>query len=60
MPNGIVIDIYGADAYISLQDGTNICVGIAQLPSNVKVGSSVNIGICSTQMTNHNINTLVL
>lgn len=60
MPNGVVIDIYGAEAYISLQDGTNICIGIAQLPSNITIGSTVSIGIGSTQMTNHNINSIIL
>jgi hypothetical protein len=57
---GIVIDVYGAEAFISMEDGTNICVGIAHLPSKVNTGSTVNIGSNSTQMVNHNVNQLIL
>ncbi|MCM8710700.1 hypothetical protein M2651_06620 [Clostridium sp. SYSU_GA19001] len=52
---GVVIDIYQAEAYVSLQDGRNICVGLAHLPSNIKTGTSINIPMDSTSMTNHKI-----
>jgi hypothetical protein len=56
----LVIDVYEAEAYLSLQDGTNICVGLAHLPSNVKAGSTVNVQVSSTQMINHKSSSLIL
>lgn len=51
----VVIDIYEAEAYVSLQDGRNLCVGLAHLPSNIKTGAAINIPIDTTTMTNHRI-----
>jgi hypothetical protein len=51
----VVIDVFNSEAYVSLQDGTNICVGIAHLPSNIKSGATVNINMNIIQMTNHKV-----
>ncbi len=56
----VVIDVYDAEAYLSLQDGSNICVGLAHLPSNVKAGSTVSVHVSSMQMLNHKSNSLIL
>lgn len=56
----VVIDVYEAEAYLSLQDGSNICVGLAHLPSNIKAGSTVNIQTSSMQMINHKASSLIL
>jgi hypothetical protein len=56
----VVIDVYEAEAYLSLQDGSNICVGLAHLPSSIKAGSTVNIGASSMQMINHKASSLIL
>jgi hypothetical protein len=50
---GIVIDLYSSEAYIAMPDGINISVGLAHLPSNIKIGSKVNISANSMQMINH-------
>ena len=51
----IVIDVYDAEAYVALEDGTNACIGLAHMPANVKVGSKVNISVNTMTMTNHKI-----
>jgi hypothetical protein len=57
----IVIDVYDSEAYLSLQDGRCICVGLAHLPSNIKTGSNVNIHVDAAQnMINHKLNFSVL
>lgn len=57
---GIAIDVYEAEAFVSMEDGTNICVSVARLPSNIKSGSSVTLQNSSIQATNHRINGLTL
>jgi hypothetical protein len=54
----VVIDVYESEAYLALQDGMNICVGLAHLPSNIKAGSRVNVN--SSQMINHKSSSLIL
>lgn len=56
----IVIDVYEAEAYLSLQDGSNICMGLSHLPSNIKSGSKVNITTSLLQMTNHKSSSFIL
>jgi hypothetical protein len=56
----VVIDVNQAEAYLSLQDGSNICMGLCHLPSNVKAGSTVNINASSMQMINHKSSSLIL
>jgi hypothetical protein len=56
----VVIDVYESEAYLSLQDGSNICVGLAHLPASIKAGSTVNIGSSSVQMINHKMSSLIL
>ncbi|MCM0649488.1 hypothetical protein NBE98_14065 [Clostridium swellfunianum] len=56
----VVIDVYASEAFLSLQDGTNICVGLAHLPSSIKAGSTVNINVNSLQMTSHKVSPLIL
>jgi hypothetical protein len=56
----VVIDVYEAEAYLSLQDGSNVCMGLAHLPSNIKAGSTVNVNASSLQMINHKSSSLIL
>lgn len=56
----VVIDVYAAEAYVALEDGTNVCVGLAHMPSNVKSGSRINISPDSVTMTNHKVNVGIL
>ena len=58
--HGIVIDLYSSEAYIAMPDGINISVGLAHLPSNIKIGSKVNVSSASMQMTNHKIGDILL
>jgi hypothetical protein len=56
----VVIDINEAEAYLSLQDGCNICMGLCHLPSSIKAGSTVNINASSMQMINHKSSSIIL
>lgn len=56
----VVIDVFEAEAYLSLQDGSNICVGLTHLPSSLKAGSTINLQIGSTQMLNQKSGSLIL
>lgn len=49
----IVIDVYDADVFVALEDGTNACVGLAHMPSNIKAGNKVNISLNTISMINH-------
>jgi hypothetical protein len=51
----VVIDVFDSEAYVSLQDGTNMCIGLAHLPSNIRTGTTINISISTTQMINHKV-----
>lgn len=57
---GIVIEVFAAEAYVSLPDGRNICVGLAHLPSNVKAGTAINFEPSKLQMINHNIGQIII
>jgi hypothetical protein len=57
---GTVIDVYNSEAYIALQDGRNICVGLAHLPSRVKAGSTINFEPSALQMINHTIGQIII
>lgn len=55
---GFVLDKNEAEAYVSLPDGTNICIGVSQLSPNTKCGSTVNLQGNTSKRTNHNISSL--
>lgn len=57
---GVVIEVFSAEAYISLPDGRNICVSLAHLPSNVKAGSTINFEPSKLQMVNHTIGQIII
>lgn len=56
----VVIDVYESEAYLSLQDGSNICVGLTHLPSNIKAGTKISIQPGGPQMINHKLSSLIL
>ncbi|MFL0266584.1 hypothetical protein [Candidatus Clostridium radicumherbarum] len=58
--HGIVIEVFSTEAYVSLPDGRNICVGLAHLPSNVKAGSTINFEPSKLQMVNHTIGQIII
>lgn len=57
---GIVIEVFNAEAFVSLPDGRNICVGLAHLPSNVKAGSTISFEPSKIQMINHTIGQIII
>lgn len=57
---GVVIEIFNSEAYVSLPDGRNICVGLAHLPSNVKAGSSISFDLNTLMMINHTIGQIII
>lgn len=42
---GKVIDINNTDAFIELMDGTTIDISINRIPSNSKVGDTINVSM---------------
>lgn len=57
---GLVIDINNSEAYVSMPDGMNICVGLAHLPSNTKAGSQVGIPSNTITRINHKLTNQIL
>ncbi|AYD39138.1 hypothetical protein D4Z93_00585 [Clostridium fermenticellae] len=53
---GKVIDMNISEAFVALQDNRTIQIGLAHLPSNCTIGSTVNINPTLCNMKNDNDN----
>lgn len=52
---GIIIEVNNSEAYVSLQDGRQMCIGLAHLPAGIKAGTNISFDLNTLQMTSHNI-----
>jgi hypothetical protein len=55
---GIVIDLDATDAFVDFQDGSTIDVSLTHLPSNIRIGDTVEIEYNLTNRMNNAIDYL--
>jgi hypothetical protein len=50
--DSFLIDINKIEAFITLQDGTTVDIGLCHLPKNIKIGENINVELNCSKMAN--------